>query len=154
MIEQQGYILAPINTQHLQQCLHIEQMSEKTRSIRSLDELRKLLHCYTCYGLFNNQQQLICYAIFSIVLDEAELIDINLLKSEQNKGLGSKFLKACLNELKKQQVEEIILEVAIDNPQAIKAYQKFNYSQIGIRKNYYQNADGSRSDALVYKIEL
>tara|TARA_Y100001960_G_C14758935_1_gene872885 strand:+ start:264 stop:725 length:462 start_codon:yes stop_codon:yes gene_type:complete len=151
---QQGYTLSVINKDHLAQCLHIEQTAEKSRSIRTEDELRNLLHCYTCYGLFNSNDELVCYAVFSIVLDEAELIDINLLKTQQNKGLGTDFLKACLHELAKQQVIEIILEVAVDNPQAIKSYQKFKYTELGVRKNYYQNADGTRSDALIYKIEL
>tara|TARA_Y100001960_G_scaffold10952_1_gene10423 strand:+ start:184 stop:684 length:501 start_codon:yes stop_codon:yes gene_type:complete len=151
----EAFFIKYINQQQADECLHIENVSEKVRSIRTKQEFDTLLNQNTCFGLYNNENKLIAYAIFSIIVDEAELLDINLLKTEQNNGFGSLFLKQCLATLKSEHnINNVILEVAIDNLQAIKAYQKFDYQQIGIRKNYYKNTNGSKTDALVYKISI
>lgn len=147
LLKSEAFFVSQINTSNLTDCLTIEQSAEKTRSIRSEEGLLSLLNNYTCYGLFENKQML-GFAFFAIMPDEAELLDINILKSLQGKGLGTAFLQQCQTIINK----DIILEVAVDNFQAIKAYQKFSYQQIGIRKNYYQNIDGSKTDALVYRI--
>ena len=43
---------------------------------------------------------------------------------------------------KKQNITKINLEVNSSNTIAINLYKKFNFIQVGNRKNYYQNGDG------------
>lgn len=149
LINSEAFFVSNINTDQLNDCLAIEQSAEKTRSIRTQKEFTDLLNKYTCYGLFK-ENTMLAYAFFAVTIDEAELLDINLLKNQQANGLGSAFLAQCINTINKN----IILEVATDNIQAIKAYKKFNCQQIGIRKNYYKNIDATKTDALVLKISL
>ncbi|HAG52386.1 MAG TPA: alanine acetyltransferase [Alphaproteobacteria bacterium] len=150
----EAFFIQQINTDHINQCLVIENAAKKTRSNRSEKELLEFLENYLCFGIFENDK-LIGFAFFSRALDEAELLDVTIAKDKQNGGIGSYFLEQSFQTLKqKHYICTIILEVAINNISAIKAYQKFNYQQIGVRKNYYQNTDGSKTDALVYKITL
>ncbi|ORU45282.1 alanine acetyltransferase, partial [Francisella tularensis subsp. holarctica] len=44
--------------------------------------------------------------------------------------------------------------VDINNHSAIKLYQKLNFKKISLRKNYYQKADGSQSDAIIYQLSI
>lgn len=154
LIHSEAFFVNYIDINYIDQCLAIENTVDKVRSIRSKKDLEDMLNAYKCFGLFNNKNELISFAFFSAVIDEAELLDINLLQSLQNKGYGSAFLNQCFMLLKQDGINDIILEVATDNIKAIKAYQKFNFKQIGIRKNYYKNNDGSKTDALVYKISI
>ena len=53
----------------------------------------------------------------------------------------------------KNKISHIFLEVSIKNIPAQKLYQKFNFVQTGIRKNYYQTNDG-KTDALCLTREI
>jgi len=148
----EAFFIRQISIENIEQCLAVENTAEKVCSKRSKQELLDFLANYLSFGVFENNE-LIGFAFFSSVLDEAELLDITLAKDKQGLGTGSFFLEQCFKNLKQNHnISTIILEVAINNASAIKAYQKFNYQQIGIRKNYYQNSDGSKTNALVYKI--
>lgn len=151
LINSEAFFINLINTSNLEQCVYVENTANKTRSIRSTQEIKDLLKNYKSFGITHNNK-LIGFAIFSCVLDEAELIDITLSEEYQSKGIGTKFLQQCFNNLKQTNINFIILEVATNNHQAIKSYKKFNHEQIGLRKNYYKNTDGTKTDAFVYKI--
>ena len=43
---------------------------------------------------------------------------------------------------KKLKISKINLEVSSSNTVAINLYKKFDFIQVGNRKNYYQNGDG------------
>lgn len=154
LIHSEAFFVNYIDINYIEQCLAIENTVDKVRSVRSAKDFQDMLKAYKCFGLFNDKNELISFAFFSAVIDEAELLDINLIQNLHSKGIGSAFLKQCFMLLKQDGINDIILEVATDNIQAIKAYQKFEYQQIGIRKNYYTNNDGSKTDALVYKISI
>ncbi len=104
-------------------------------------------------GLFENKQ-LLAVAIFSKIFDTAELLYICVDISKHNKGFGFKLLKDSIYYLAQQQIKEIFLEVDINNHSAIKLYQKLNFKKISLRKNYYQKADGSQSDAIIYQLSI
>ncbi|MDE4984343.1 alanine acetyltransferase, partial [Francisella tularensis subsp. holarctica] len=40
------------------------------------------------------------------------------------------------------------------NHSAIKLYQKLNIKKLSVRKNYYQKADCSQSDAIIYQLSI
>ena len=154
LIHSEAFFVNYIDTNYTKQCLAIENTVDKVRSVRSEQDFKDMLKAYKCFGLFNDKNEMISFAFFSVVIDEAELLDISLLQNLQGQGYGSKFLNQCFMLLKQEGINDIILEVATDNIQAIKAYQKFKHEQIGIRKNYYTNNDGSKTDALVYKLSI
>jgi ribosomal-protein-alanine N-acetyltransferase len=68
--------------------------------------------------------------------------------SQQGKGLGFKLLDASLAMLKNNPVQ-IFLEVRESNTPAIKLYEKADFHQIDLRKNYYPNPDGSKEHAII-----
>ena len=69
---------------------------------------------------------------------EMIVVDIN----SRSRGIGTKLLKYFEdNYLQKDDV--IFLEVAVNNENALKLYQKFGYEIINIRKKYYQGIDAN-----------
>ena len=52
---------------------------------------------------------------------------------------------------KNEKLSSIFLEVRESNLPAIKLYEKFNFTQISIRKNYYPD---NKEDALIYMLEI
>ncbi len=57
-------------------------------------------------------------------------------------GIASKLLSCSLQKIKEKNKKGVVLEVKIDNTPAINLYKKFNFSEVKILKNYYENIDG------------
>lgn len=78
--------------------------------------------------------------------DEAELLRIAVIQSKRKCGVASvllaQFEKKCIG----QEVSSIFLEVADKNLAARQLYEKYDYKQVGRRKNYYSRP---KDDALV-----
>ena len=55
-----------------------------------------------------------------------------------------------LTRAREAEMQDVFLEVRPSNPVAIKLYESLGFVKVGIRKAYYQAANG-REDALVYK---
>lgn len=105
------------------------------------------------YAVKQNNQ-IIAVAIFSTILDTAELLYICVDKSFQNKNIANILLTDSIINLKTKSISELYLEVSVNNSHAIALYLKVGFKQISTRKNYYRYTDGSYSDALIYKLYI
>ncbi|KAF0813164.1 Ribosomal-protein-alanine acetyltransferase [Andreprevotia sp. IGB-42] len=92
-------------------------------------------------------------AVFSRVLDEAELLMIAIAPAQQGKGLGRALLDGVLRQLAAEGVREMFLEVRASNQRAQALYQSAGANEIGQRRNYYPCA-GGREDAHLYAFYL
>ena len=86
---------------------------------------------------------LIGYIIYHIVLDEAEILNIVIDNMFKRKNLGKYLLEQTINEISKQNIKTIFLEVGEKNIPAINLYLKFGFEQYGIRKEYYKNKENA-----------
>ena len=68
-------------------------------------------------------------------------LGITVLKSEWNKGLGSRLLKMAIEYVKSHGIEIINLEVRSDNFRAIHVYEKFGFRKIGTSFAYFKIGD-------------
>ena len=101
----------------------------------------ELVNTNSIYLLLKYNSEPICFGGIKIILDESNLMDIVTKKNKRNQG----FAKFLLNELiklsKEKNCTSITLEVNENNLPAIALYKTFNFQEVGIRKNYYQNGD-------------
>jgi len=95
------------------------------------------------FAYFNNE--LIGYINFEVILDEINLLKICVLEEFRGYGIASKLMQKMLEYKKENKINKIFLEVDSKNISAIKLYEKFDFKQENIRKNYYKNGD----DALI-----
>ena len=102
-------------------------------------------------GLFSEKGDLMGYGILSVVIDEAELLDMTVKKDIQRKGYGKIMLDFLCSTAKNEGANEIFLEVREDNVRATDVYLKSGFEQIDRRKNYYKLDDKNQVDALVMK---
>ena len=93
------------------------------------------------------------YVILMPVVDEAELLTIGVAAAQQRKGLGRAMLLEMLKVARAKNMRRVLLEVRPSNPAAIALYKSAGFSEIGVRRAYYQNTNGSE-DALVMACEL
>ena len=111
-----------------------------------------------CIELYNAvvvtvDQVIVGYGVIVIYnsINEAHILNIGIDPLWQRIGIGSKLLNYLIN-LSNETLDtisnKIFLEVHKDNIPAINLYKKFNFVEIGIRKNYYNTKNG-RQDAVV-----
>ena len=93
------------------------------------------------------------YAILMPAADESELLNICVAAARQRMGLGRAMLGEMLEIARSRNMQRVFLEVRPSNVAAIALYRSAGFSDIGTRRDYYRNADGSE-DALVMACEL
>lgn len=94
------------------------------------------------------------FAMLRLAADEAELLTIAVDPKWRSKGVGGALMRACFEDLLMSRARRIFLEVAADNPAAIKLYQRLGFAKISERKGYYARADGQPATALVMARDL
>ncbi len=93
------------------------------------------------------------YGIMSYGAGEAHILNICVRGDLRGQGIGRRLMLFLLERARAAQMQDVFLEVRPSNPAAISLYVSLGFSQIGIRKAYYQ-AVGGREDALVYRLAL
>ena len=81
--------------------------------------------------------------VFQVVLDEAQINYFVVNKKFRKKGFGSYLMSYLIKKFEKLNLKKILLEVSQGNVTAEKFYSQFDFSTVGIRKNYYK--DGSHA---------
>ena len=83
--------------------------------------------------------------VFQVVLDEAQINYFVVDQKFRKKGFGSYLMNYLIKQCEKLNVKKLLLEVSSSNVIGQKFYSRFDFSTVGVRKNYYK--DGS--DALL-----
>ena len=79
--------------------------------------------------------------VFQVVLDEAQIHYFVVNQKFREKGFGSQLMNHLIKWCRLVNVNKLFLEVSQRNIAAQKFYNHFNFSTVGIRRNYYK--DGS-----------
>lgn len=93
------------------------------------------------------------YVMLRPLVDEAEMLNIGVAAGQQRKGFGHTMLTGMLDVARAKQLRRVFLEVRPSNAAAIALYRSAGFSEIGLRRDYYQSANGSE-DAIMMACEL
>ena len=91
------------------------------------------------------------YAGLLVAANQADVVTLAVAADRWGQGVGSALLEALLAEAARRRCTEVFLEVRTDNTRAQRLYRRYGFSQIGIRKGYYQP---SGADALVMRCDV
>lgn len=97
--------------------------------------------------------ELVGYAVMTLALDEAELLDIGIAASRQRAGLGSRFMAFLFEDARSRGARRMFLEVRESNRAGRALYQRCGFEQVGLRRDYYMTNTG-REAALVLARDL
>lgn len=81
-----------------------------------------------------------------IILGEGDITNIAVHPEFRKLGIGEKLLSSMLNLCESLNCNLINLEVRSSNLPAISLYKKFNFSEVGLRKGYYED---NKEDAIL-----
>lgn len=82
---------------------------------------------------------------------QGDVLTLAVARLHWGRGIGSALLEALLAEAARRGCAEVFLEVRTDNVRAQQLYARHEFSQIGIRRGYYQP---SGADAVVMRRAL
>ena len=129
----------------------IDRVAEIERLVQthpwSRQQFQESLTSYQC-TVYEQANQVVGFCILQPVLDEANSLLMAIHPSQQGKGLGYELLDYSIQLLKNNPIQ-IFLEVRESNIPAIRLYEKTDFHQIDLRKNYYPNLDGSKEHAVI-----
>lgn len=93
--------------------------------------------------------KVIGYCLYQVIFEQAEILRIGTHSHNQRQGIASQLFDRLNNELKRSEVESLLLEVRADNVAAIALYEQQDFIVIHTRKGYYQFSDKPAIDALI-----
>jgi ribosomal-protein-alanine N-acetyltransferase len=82
---------------------------------------------------------------------QADVVTLAVNPAHWGHGTGTALLTALVDEAGKRGCAEVLLEVREDNPRARQLYLRHGFTEVGIRRGYYQP---SGVDAVVMRKEL
>ena len=97
---------------------------------------------FTQIYVYKDNNNVIAIIMYDFIYERCELTQIEVIETHRNRHIASKLLTHMIDNCKKNNIENITLEVNINNEAAINLYKKFGFKQVAIRKGYYQGIDG------------
>jgi [ribosomal protein S18]-alanine N-acetyltransferase len=91
------------------------------------------------------------YSVFWSVLEQGELGNVSVAPEWRRQGIGQRLVQTILQAAWQRGVREVFLEVRVSNTGAQRLYERYGFSEVGRRRNYYQEPV---EDALVMRHQL
>jgi ribosomal-protein-alanine N-acetyltransferase len=99
----------------------------------------------------DDEQSIIGYAgVFAPGAAEADVLTVGVVPSHRGQGIARQLIALITDWAHNQGSTAMMLEVKVDNVEAIGLYESLGYSKLNTRKDYF----GPGLDALVMRLEL
>ena len=92
-----------------------------------------------------------------LTLDSADILNIGIDPGFKRQGYGTSLLNHLIEELRKRDIGEILLEVRAGNKPAIQFYKRQGFEEISVRNNYYtknSKNQSHREDGIIMSIKI
>jgi [ribosomal protein S18]-alanine N-acetyltransferase len=103
------------------------------------------------YLVAERDGEIVAYAGLLAAGGQGDVLTIAVASAQWGKGIGSALLERLLAEADRRGCTEVFLEVRADNDRAQRLYRRRGFTDIGIRRAYYQP---SGTDAIVMRLDL
>jgi ribosomal-protein-alanine N-acetyltransferase len=99
----------------------------------------------------DDAQSIIAYAgVFAPGAAEADVLTVGVIPAHRGKGIARQLMGLITDWAKQQGSIAMMLEVKVDNTEAIGLYESLGYLKLNVRKDYF----GAGLDALVMRLDL
>jgi len=124
---------------------------------KGLSRLKSRVRQWFSYGRFfsnemppSDKQDIIGFAGFWLMADEAHLINLAVRETHRHRGIGGLLLIATIDLASQLNARIITLEVRASNTAAVNLYGKYGFIQVGLRRAYYVD---NKEDAILMSTE-
>jgi ribosomal-protein-alanine N-acetyltransferase len=147
-----GWHILPMHVSHLPQVLEIERRAYAFPWSEGI--FRDCLKAgYSGWILADGHGVIGGYALMSMAVDEAHVLNLCIDLPAQGQGLGRLLLEHMITLSRAANATIVLLEVRKSNKAAIHLYESQGFQRLGLRKGYYP-AENGREDALVLGFDI
>ena len=114
---------------------------------------RECIRAGYCCRVLDRDGEIVGYGIMATGAGEAHVLNVCVRADQRGLSAGRGLMEWLLDEARGTGNSWIFLEVRPSNRPALLLYQSLGFTQVGIRRGYYQ-AVGGREDALVHRLDL
>lgn len=104
----------------------------------------------TLFLVAEEKEVILGYAGIVMVPEDGDITNVAVKEESRGKGVGRSLVSALAKESKSRGVNNIFLEVRQSNDPAIRLYRSLGFTDVGVRKNYYEKPT---EDAIIMKLE-
>ncbi|EED35903.1 ribosomal-protein-alanine acetyltransferase [Luminiphilus syltensis NOR5-1B] len=117
--------------------------------------LQQLYDSGACHSwvVCDDGDDLVAMIWVTLVLEEADVVDLRVAERLRGRGIGKQLLAASLQALRRLGMERCLLEVRESNRAARHLYAGLGFVETGRRRDYYPLA-GGREDAILMAFTL
>jgi ribosomal-protein-alanine N-acetyltransferase len=106
----------------------------------------ELSNSASSYFVATEDNEIVGYAGYWLILEEAHITTIGVDPKHQRRGFGDLLMLDLIEHAAHAGAKWVTLEVRLSNIGAQKMYEKFGFTSLGRRKGYYQD---NNEDALI-----
>lgn len=142
----------PMQEDDLDDVMRIEQAS--FTDYWSREDMERELHkppTQAGYVVAEDDGEVIGYAGFWQVLDEAQITNIAVREDRRGQGVGRELIRTLEKDCASRGAAVVILECRAGNTPALHLYKKAGFTEAGVRKRYYENPT---EDAVIFTKEI
>lgn len=144
--------LHPMAPMHLPQVMEIERAAYEFPWTEGI--FRDCLNVgYSAWVVTNTVGEVLAYALMSMAVGEAHILNICVAPESRRIGLAQFLLRHLVMTARAGGTALLLLEVRASNDAAQRLYRHAGFRQLGQRPRYYP-APGGREDALVLGLDL
>lgn len=92
----------------------------------------------TIFLVAEEEGRILGYIGMYLAMDEGEITNVAVMKQERQRGIGGMLLKEIKKEAERRAIARIVLEVRVSNASAIRLYEREDFQNCGVRKNFYE----------------
>lgn len=92
---------------------------------------------HSLYLVAQDGEEILGYACFWFVADEAQLVNIGVRPAVRRRGLGARLVEAGLAAAKERHMASMYLEVRVSNVAAQALYRRYGFAVQALRKGVY-----------------
>lgn len=141
--------LMPMAEEHVSQIAMLEQVCFSDPWIES-SVRSELTNPLSLWLVALDQNAVVGYIGSQSVLGEADIMNVAVAPDYRRHGIATMLLNALQEELRKNDVYSLTLEVRVSNAAAISLYERVGYACVGKRPGYYHKP---KEDALILRKE-
>jgi [ribosomal protein S18]-alanine N-acetyltransferase len=146
------YQLLPMHPSHLAWAVDIEQRSHEFPWSEGI--FQDCLNAgYSAWVLCNTLGEVVAYALMSMGVGEAHVLNVSVDPEHRRRGLGRVLMEHLMVLARHSGCEIMLLEVRASNTAALGMYRALGFGLLYRRKRYYP-ARQDREDALVMGLDL
>ena len=145
------YDIIPMTSDHLDQVAEIEQICFSDPWSRRMLSEHLENECAATLVAMGEDGTIVGYAGLLVVLDEGYITNVAVRPEYRRQGIAGELLAVFRRFAESNNMAFLTLEVRDSNASARALYTKHGFSEVGVRKNYY---DHPKEDAIIMTLEF